>query len=92
MNAALQWAAQHSNAITPPLTPTATEQRRLSLGAAAKDDGYWKGLVLVHAQQNAQKVYSRHGFRTDETMGVWDEVGIPHVGMWKRIDLQSAEK
>ncbi|EAL91038.1 hypothetical protein KXW98_002994 [Aspergillus fumigatus] len=48
----------------------------------------WKGLVLVHAQVQGEKMYERFGFVTDEKMGRWDEEGIEHVGMWKRIDLE----
>jgi predicted GNAT family N-acyltransferase len=48
----------------------------------------WKGLVLVHAQVQGEKMYERFGFVTDEKMGKWDEEGIEHVGMWKRIDLE----
>ncbi|GFF36405.1 UPF0039 protein SAOUHSC_00995 [Aspergillus udagawae] len=48
----------------------------------------WKGLVLVHAQVQGEKMYERFGFVTDEKMGRWDEEGIEHLGMWKRIDLE----
>ncbi|PKX93612.1 GNAT family N-acetyltransferase [Aspergillus novofumigatus IBT 16806] len=48
----------------------------------------WKGSVLVHAQVQGEKMYERLGFVTDEEMGRWDEEGIEHVGMWKRIDLE----
>ena len=88
MKAGLEWASQHPNAITPPISPTVAEHRKLELGAAGGDDGYWKGLVLVHAQESVQKMYTRYGFVTDEAMGKWDEEGITHVGMWKRLELK----
>lgn len=44
--------------------------------------------MLVHAQVQGEKMYERFGFVTDEKMGRWDEEGIEHVGMWKRIDLE----
>jgi len=47
----------------------------------------WKGLVLTHAQVDVQKMYAKLGFVTDEKLGRWDEEGIQHLGMWKRIAL-----
>jgi len=46
----------------------------------------WNGLVLVHAQVDVEKVYKKLGFKTDEKLGRWDEEGIEHLGMWKKID------
>jgi len=46
----------------------------------------FRGLILVHAQIGVEKVYTRMGFEKDETMGVWIEEGIEHVGMWKRVE------
>ncbi|KAL9111677.1 MAG: hypothetical protein Q9227_003951 [Pyrenula ochraceoflavens] len=47
----------------------------------------WKGMVLVHAQLSVEKMYAKMGFTTDEKLGQWDEEGIVHVGMWKRVVL-----
>lgn len=47
----------------------------------------WNGLILVHAQVQVEALYARMGFVTDNTMGSWDEEGIMHVGMWKRVDF-----
>ncbi|KAK5116513.1 hypothetical protein LTR62_008062 [Meristemomyces frigidus] len=47
----------------------------------------WKGLVLVHSQVGVQKVWRKYGFETDASMGEWDEEGIMHVGMWRRLDV-----
>ncbi|RAL05538.1 GNAT family N-acetyltransferase [Aspergillus ibericus CBS 121593] len=47
----------------------------------------WKGLVLVHAQTQVEGMYTRMGFETDEGLGRWDEEGIEHVGMWRRVGL-----
>ncbi|KAL4786328.1 acyl-CoA N-acyltransferase [Aspergillus varians] len=49
----------------------------------------WKGLALVHAQADVERFYARLGFVTDESLGRWVEEGIEHVGMWKRLDIQS---
>ncbi|ETI19792.1 hypothetical protein G647_08805 [Cladophialophora carrionii CBS 160.54] len=55
--------------------------------AAHKDEvaaGY-NGLVLCHAQVSVEKMYAKLGFVTDEKLGRWDEEGIEHLGMWKRV-------
>ena len=52
----------------------------------------FQGLVLVHAQVGVQKVCNKYGFETDQSMGTWDEEGIDHVGMWKRLDLTDATR
>lgn len=49
----------------------------------------WTGLVGLHAQVQVEKMYQRMGYETDHTMGTWDEEGIQHVGMFKRVNLQS---
>ncbi|KAN0079634.1 Acyl-CoA N-acyltransferase [Elaphomyces granulatus] len=45
----------------------------------------WKGLILIHSQVQVQSIYERFGYRVDESMGMWYEEGICHVGMWKRV-------
>ncbi|KAL2827596.1 acyl-CoA N-acyltransferase [Aspergillus cavernicola] len=49
----------------------------------------WKGLALVHAQGQVERMYERLGFVTDEGLGRWVEEGIEHVGMWKRLDVKA---
>lgn len=46
----------------------------------------WKGLMCVHAQIQVVKAWERWGFMVDEGMGTWDEEGIKHVGMFRRLD------
>jgi predicted GNAT family N-acyltransferase len=48
----------------------------------------WKGMVLVHAQVNVEKVWAKMGFVTDERLGQWDEEGIEHLGMWRWVELK----
>lgn len=88
MNAALSWAAQNASTVLPPPSPAAIEHQRLLTGDPTDVGRTWNGLVLVHSQKAVEKVYVRQGFVTDESMGTWNEEGIDHVGMWKRIDLQ----
>ncbi len=47
----------------------------------------WKGMVLVHAQSSVEKVWAKMRFLTDEKLGRWDEEGIEHLGMWRRIEI-----
>lgn len=88
INAALSWASQNAQTILPPMSPAAAEQRKLELGGLAEVDDVWKGLVLVHAQAGIERVWTKFGFEKDESMGSWDEEGITHIGMWKRIELE----
>lgn len=48
----------------------------------------WKGLVCVHSQEKAIRVWARNGFVLDEGMGTWFEGGIKHVAMFKRLTLE----
>lgn len=52
----------------------------------------FRGLICIHAQTGLQKFWSKYGFETDESMGHWDEEGIDHVGMWKRVDVSSGRR
>ncbi|KIX07846.1 uncharacterized protein Z518_02500 [Rhinocladiella mackenziei CBS 650.93] len=45
----------------------------------------WNGLTLAHAQVDVEKLYAKLGFETDDKLGRWDEEGIEHLGMWKRV-------
>lgn len=56
-------------------------------GREVGGEGY-KGDVLAHAQLEVEKMYNRLGFETDERLGRWDEEGIVHVGMWRRVVLK----
>lgn len=48
----------------------------------------WRGLFLAHAQVDKEGWYEGMGWRTDEGLGRWDECGIWHVGMWKRVVVE----
>lgn len=50
-------------------------------------EGEWKGLVCVHAQAQVEGAWAKWGFESDEEMGRWEEEGIEHLGMWRRLDL-----
>ncbi|CAK7233487.1 hypothetical protein SEUCBS140593_008619 [Sporothrix eucalyptigena] len=59
--------------------------------AAATAKTKFNGLVCVHAQVHALRFYTRLGFVVDEGMGTWWEEGIPHIGMFLRLDLNKKE-
>ncbi|KAL4891579.1 acyl-CoA N-acyltransferase [Aspergillus ambiguus] len=61
---------------------------RLEAGTGAR----WKGLVMVHSQVPVQGVYGRVGFVRDEAMGQWEEDGIAHVGMWRRVEVGGTKR
>ncbi|KAJ9483495.1 hypothetical protein VN97_g9906 [Penicillium thymicola] len=78
---ALEWAAQHAAEI---------DEAAVQLAEASSWDSTpipWQGLVLVHAQVNAEKMYKALGFEMDESMGRWAEEGIEHVGMLRRVEV-----
>ncbi|KAJ5200370.1 hypothetical protein N7491_008828 [Penicillium cf. griseofulvum] len=78
---ALKWAGQHAAEI---------DEAAVQLKEISSWDGTpvrWQGLVLVHAQADAEKMYKALGFETDESLGRWDEEGIEHVGMFRRVEV-----
>jgi len=44
-------------------------------------------LVLVHAQVDVERMYEGLGFVRDEGLGRWEEEGIMHVGMFRRVEV-----
>lgn len=50
--------------------------------------GSWNGWVLVHAQVDVERMYTRLGFERDEGMGRWLEEGIEHIGMWRYANTE----
>ncbi len=69
--------------------PTYFDEHGAASAAAAATTKF-SGLVCVHAQTHATGFYTRLGFVVDEGMGTWWEEGIPHVGMFLRLDLARA--
>jgi predicted GNAT family N-acyltransferase len=47
----------------------------------------WKGLVCCHAQEHVTAAWEKLGFKVDGGMGAWWEEGIPHVGMFQRLEI-----
>lgn len=86
IESALTYAREHPYEVGPQLDPASLEA--LKKGMALN----FRGLVLIHAQTGVQKVWKRYGFETDEGAGEWDEEGIPHVLMWKRLDVSDGRR
>lgn len=84
---ALSWLKENPAFFDPSLTEMGLEQ----MGAIDENDiPEWKGLVCVHAQKQVEGAWAKWGFEVDEGMGTWWEEGIPHVGMFQRLEI--AEK
>ncbi|KAK8086376.1 hypothetical protein PG994_001350 [Apiospora phragmitis] len=84
--AARRWLETHPRYFD----PSVTERGMDALGAEqASEIPRWGGLVCAHAQAAAVKTYGRWGFRVDEVMGHWYEEGVPHVGMFLRLDTKN---
>jgi len=82
---ALKWAELHGEEIDAAMRDVGGQSRQSRL-----EEMKWKGLVLVHAQVDVESMYHRLGFETDDSLGRWDEEGIEHVGMFKRISLHNS--
>ncbi|KAL2869250.1 GNAT family N-acetyltransferase [Aspergillus lucknowensis] len=83
METAMAWAGEHAEEINQALMDVVEKEGDLGTEPAPA----WKGLVLVHAQVDVEKMYQRLGFVTDEGLGRWIEEGIEHVGMWRRLEV-----
>ena len=83
---ALSYAKAHPYEVGPLLDPASMEALKKGLGVS------WKGLVLIHAQVGVQKVWKKYGFELDESMGTWDEEGIDHVAMWRRVSVDQGRR
>lgn len=75
---ALGWAAMHAADIDEAAAQIAAREQPPVTPIP------WRGLVLVHAQVDVERMYAGLGFETDQSLGRWDEEGIEHVGMFRR--------
>ncbi|KAI5928252.1 hypothetical protein F4810DRAFT_185576 [Camillea tinctor] len=86
--AARRWLEEHPDYFNPSVAELGMDQLRVG---AVGDIPRWNGLVLCHAQESAIGVYERWGFRVDQAMGKWYEEGIPHFGMFARLDIKRSD-
>jgi len=73
------WALSHADEINDNSANNSHQNKK------NKNNTPWKGLILLHSQIRVQAIYERFGYRVDESMGMWYEEGMCHVGMWKRL-------
>jgi len=82
----LEWAAQHPEDVLPAVSAMDVEAAKVE-GNEKEVTMRWKGLVLVHAQVQVERTWRHYEFVKDDGMGEWDEEGIMHVGMWRRLEI-----
>ncbi|KAL7798181.1 acyl-CoA N-acyltransferase [Trichoderma ceciliae] len=81
---ALDWIKANPSFFDPSIRELGLEQ----MGASTETEApQWGGLVCVHAQEQVARAWARWGFEIDKGMGKWFEEGIPHVGMFMRLDI-----
>ncbi|KAF4126330.1 Acetyltransferase (GNAT) family [Geosmithia morbida] len=86
VNTVLNWLKANPTYFNPSIKELGLE----NIGATSERDiPKWKGLVCAHAQERAVRAWSKWGFQVDEGMGRWYEEGIPHVGMFQRLAIDS---
>ncbi|KAK2597972.1 hypothetical protein QQS21_005888 [Conoideocrella luteorostrata] len=84
----LDWLKSKPSFFDPSITEMGLEQ----MGASNEADiPKWGGLVCVHTQEQVVGAWTRWGFEVDHEMGKWWEGGIPHVGMFKRLEISPQE-
>ncbi|EEA26504.1 hypothetical protein TMatcc_005217 [Talaromyces marneffei ATCC 18224] len=82
-----EWAARNKRVIDEMYARFASQQGAEIVGKGPGKE--WNGLIGLHAQTQVERMYAALGYETDESMGRWDEEGIDHVGMFKRVDITS---
>ncbi|KAI0541331.1 hypothetical protein GGR58DRAFT_16469 [Xylaria digitata] len=83
-NAAKKWLRENPTYFNPSVKELGMDTMKVG---NADDIPKWNGLICVHAQEAAVKVYERWGFKVDKGMGKFYEEGIPHVGMFQRLEV-----
>lgn len=84
VSAALTWLLENPTYFNPSITAMGMDKIAAEITGEVP---VWKGLVCVHAQEQVERVWAKWGFERDEGMGRWDEEGIGHVGMFRRLEL-----
>lgn len=87
-NVAKKWLQENPTYFNPSVKELGMDLMKVG---NADDIPKWNGLVCVHAQELVAKVYERWGFKIDKGMGKFYEEGIPHVGMFQRLEVKGTD-
>lgn len=97
VNAVSDFAKANPDTIYKPPSPTALERAQIKEHGKEQQLA-WDGLVMIHAQANLKKMWEKHGFSEELKNDAgeveiaaephWEEEGIEHIGMWKRLDVK----
>lgn len=89
VSAALSWMLQNFTFFNPSVKSVGMDSMNASnIGEIP----VWKGLICVHAQEGVAKTWEKWGFKVDEEFGTFMEEGIPHVGMFQRLNLEPSSE
>ncbi|EQK99142.1 hypothetical protein G6O67_005892 [Ophiocordyceps sinensis] len=83
VHAALSWLKANPSYFDEAVTEPGSEQET----SAHLETPKWEGLVCAHAQEQAVGAWAKWGFHVDDAMGRWFEEGIPHIGMFQRLNI-----
>ncbi|KAK4038152.1 acyl-CoA N-acyltransferase [Parachaetomium inaequale] len=86
---AVDWMRTHPSYFDPSPAERGFEQLGMEHGGTLPR---WNGLLCCHAQEDAVKVWEKCGFQIDPEMGTWMEEGIPHFGMFLRVEVEPEAK
>ncbi|KAF5625917.1 uncharacterized protein FTJAE_9900 [Fusarium tjaetaba] len=85
VNTVLSWLKTHPSYFNPNIKVVGLEH--LNPVGDVMVIPQWSGLVCVHAQKQVVQLWKKWGFEVDEEMGTWWEEGMPHVGMFQRLEI-----
>ncbi|KAG7418121.1 acyl-CoA N-acyltransferase [Fusarium sp. MPI-SDFR-AT-0072] len=85
VNTVLSWLKAHPSYFNPNIKEVGLEH--LNPVGDVMVIPQWSGLVCVHAQKQVVQLWKKWGFEVDEEMGTWWEEGMPHVGMFQRLEI-----
>ncbi|KAI0101891.1 acetyltransferase [Nemania sp. FL0031] len=87
-NVAKKWLQENPTYFNPSVKELGFDVMKVG---RADDIPQWNGLICVHAQEAVTQIYERWGFKVDKRMGRFHEEGIPHVGMFHRLEIKSTD-
>ncbi|KAM0343654.1 hypothetical protein ACHAPU_008406 [Fusarium lateritium] len=85
VNTVLAWLKANPSYFDPSIKEYGLEQ--LNPANCEQTIPRWAGLVCVHAQKQVEGFWKNWGFEADEGMGTWWEEGMPHSGMFQRLEI-----